>query len=182
MWNNVGTLELGALADGSSKRLTREDVRPTPKRGSWIRLHIQDDRRERDMSSARRDCHARRRLDAGRGDGPTAHRPACRQCGLDVSGGEQVKFSVPLNDRSASRWIGVLNSGHGGRGDHCGCPYLATARPADAARRSGSPPQERINEPGHFVGPDPPVYSLPIEPGHLPPRAGPAATTPVRSF
>ena len=30
-----------------------------------------------------------------------------------------------------------------GRGDHCGCPYLATARPAAAARRSGSPPQGR---------------------------------------
>jgi hypothetical protein len=30
-----------------------------------------------------------------------------------------------------------------GRVDHCGCPYLATAWPADGVRRSGSPPQGR---------------------------------------
>jgi hypothetical protein len=29
---------------------------------------------------------------------------------------------------------------------------------------------QRINEAGHFVRPDPPVQSKPIEPGHLPPH------------
>ena len=50
-----------------------------------------------------------------------------------------------------------------GRVDHCGCPCLATARPVAVARRSGvrlkAGPDflQHINEPGHFVGPDPTV-------------------------
>ena len=38
--------------------------------------------------------------------------------------------------------------------------------------KAGADFLQRINEPGHFVGPDPTVQSQPIEPGHFPPHAG----------
>jgi len=31
---------------------------------------------------------------------------------------------------------------------------------------------QRVNKPGHFVGPDPPIQRKPIEPGHFSPRPG----------
>ena len=49
-------------------------------------------------------CLVRDAIDTPGGSGrrarpwTTAHRPAYRQCGFDVSGGEQVKISAPSND------------------------------------------------------------------------------------
>ena len=42
----------------------------------------------------------------------------------------------------------------------------------DLRLKAGADFLQRINEPGHFVGPDPPVQSKPIEPGHLPAHPG----------
>ena len=38
--------------------------------------------------------------------------------------------------------------------------------------KAGSDFLQRVDEPRHFVGPDPTVQRKPIEPGHLPPHAG----------
>ena len=38
--------------------------------------------------------------------------------------------------------------------------------------KAGADFLQRINEPGHFVRPDPTVQSKPIEPGHFPPHPG----------
>ena len=38
--------------------------------------------------------------------------------------------------------------------------------------KAGADFLQRVNEPGHFVGPDPPIQCKSIEPGHLPPHPG----------
>ena len=38
--------------------------------------------------------------------------------------------------------------------------------------KAGADFLQRIDKPGHFVGPDPTVQSEPIEPGHLPSHPG----------
>ena len=42
----------------------------------------------------------------------------------------------------------------------------------DLRLKAGPDVLRRINEPGHFVGPDLPVQSQPIEPGHFAPHPG----------
>ena len=42
----------------------------------------------------------------------------------------------------------------------------------DLRLKAGADFLQRVNEPGHFVGPDPAVQAKPIEPGHLTPHAG----------
>jgi hypothetical protein len=38
--------------------------------------------------------------------------------------------------------------------------------------KAGADFLQRVDEPGHFVGPDPPIQSEPIEPGHFVPHPG----------
>ena len=42
----------------------------------------------------------------------------------------------------------------------------------DLRLKAGADFLQRVDEPRHFVGPDPPVQRKPIEPGHLPPHPG----------